>query len=419
MFSQYTKLPSSPDDKSQKSTSSLGCLRCLYRPRVFFIIVLVVIGGTLVVLFQLFKGHNESSVQIEPHTPNADQEKQPDTITTISAPFHSSPQSQWIKSFDAETRPSWMDLPLPLEPLAFRVAVMSHPSEVERRQLIRDNIFKGVRPSEIDLKYCFVLGLPDNVPAERKMDTLRKEQEKHGDLEVMDIDDARDRLSQKRYHALKWAEAFSNTSYDYFMTIDSDTFVRFGALARRLPTVLEGKNIDPRKDATMVARMGSHWWYWLGTVSDENKESTEEDLRLDGPWYPYPIGIGYMLSSYLVKQFLSAKPPLPHHIAYPCDDVMIGSWISSLNVFADPQHTFRVSKRNDWNIDVGIRPDPLLPEPVNTIVVDDHGWHDYKGRPSVEEYGGPIGWDSVCIHHVRESEIKSLREIEELQGEWD
>lgn len=79
------------------------------------------------------------------------------------------------------------------------------------------------------------------------------------------------------------------------MSMDSDTFVRFGALARRLPTVLEGKNINPREDPVIVARMSPHWWHWLGTVSDENESTEEEDLRLDGPWYSYPIGIGYML----------------------------------------------------------------------------------------------------------------------------
>lgn len=202
MSSQYT-IRSSPDDKSHKLISR-GCFRFLYRPRVFLVIVLVAVGGSLVVLFQLFKNHREFSVQLEPQVPIADTEKQLEIIPTISAPFASNPQSQWVKSFDTETRPSWMDLPLPDKPLAFRVAVMSHPNEVKRRQLLRDNMFRGVRPSEINLAYRFVLGLPNNVPAENKMDTLREEQEKHGDLEIMDIDDAFDKLSQKRYHAFKW-----------------------------------------------------------------------------------------------------------------------------------------------------------------------------------------------------------------------
>lgn len=124
-------------------------------------------------------------------------------------------------------------------------------------------------------------------------------------------------------------------------------------------------------------------------------------------------------SSYLMKQLLSTHPPLPHHIPYPCDDVMIGAWISSLSVFADPQHTFRTAKVHPWNVEVGIRPDPILPHPVNTIVVDDHGWHDYKGRANYEDIGGAVGWNSVCVHHIKENEIKILREVKEYQGEWD
>lgn len=99
---------------------------------------------------------------------------------------------------------------------------------------------------------------------------------------------------------------------------------------------------------------------------------------------------------------------------------MIGSWISSLNVFADPHHTFKVSKRNDWNVAVPIRPEPLLPNPVDTLVINDvPGWHDYQGRANVEEIGGPIGWNSVCIHHIKETELQPLRELEQFQGEWD
>lgn len=79
------------------------------------------------------------------------------------------------------------------------------------------------------------------------------------------------------------------------MTLDSDTFVRFGALARRLPSVLEGRNIVPRKQPVIIARMSPHSRYWLTSVSDNNKDTTEEDVYLEGPTFLYPIGIGYML----------------------------------------------------------------------------------------------------------------------------
>lgn len=225
------------------------------------------------------------------------------------------------------------------------------------------------------------------------------------------------------------------------MNMDSDTFVRFDALARRLPTILEGKNTNPREQSVMIARMRGHYWHWLPTVSDDKINTTDvadEDLRLDGPWYDYPIGIGYMLryvsfstpirknapnpsSSFLVTQLLSTQPPLPHHIHFPNDDVMIGSWISSLKNFGNPDHAhdFQISAKNPWNVAVKVQPEPLLPHRVNTIIINDHGWHDYPGRANVEEIGGSIGWNSVCIHHIKEKEIKLLRQLDSFRGEWD
>ncbi|GJJ08033.1 hypothetical protein Clacol_002240 [Clathrus columnatus] len=344
-----------------------------------------------------------------------------------------------IFTFDKEPRPSWMDSPPTQPPLSLRVAVLSHPKEVQRRQLIRDNIFKGVRRNEIQIDYRFLVGLPadGNYFSKKKVEKLREEGKEHGDLVIVEIKEAFDRVSEKRFAALKWANSFSNASYDYFMNLDSDTFVRFGSLARRLPTVLKDKNVNPKEHPIIIARMRPHWWHWVTTVSDKNQDSTDQDLRLDGPWYSYPIGIGYMLrcslnlsqvavrfqtsrSSSLVKSMVTTRVPLPHHIHYPNDDVMIGSWISSLKTFPDPKHTFRVSRQHDWNLDTTISPQPLHPNIIDTLIVNDiGGWHDYPGRANVKEIGGSVGWNSVCIHHVKEDEIKLFRRVSEFQGDWE
>lgn len=80
------------------------------------------------------------------------------------------------------------------------------------------------------------------------------------------------------------------------MMMDSDTFVRFGALARRLPTILDEKNINPREQPVMIARMSPHSRYWLTTVLPEDEGTiVGEDMHFNGPTYSYPIGIGHML----------------------------------------------------------------------------------------------------------------------------
>lgn len=37
----------------------------------------------------------------------------------------------------------------------------------------------------------------------------------------------------------------------------------------------------------------------------------------------------------------------------------------------------------------------------------------------MDEINGAIGWNSVCVHHIKESEVKMMREMKEFEGEWD
>ncbi|KAF4623874.1 hypothetical protein D9613_002384 [Agrocybe pediades] len=47
-----------------------------------------------------------------------------------------------------------------------------------------------------------------------------------------------------------------------------------------------------------------------------------------GPWYDYPGGIGYVPSSNLTATIINVEPPVGHHVLYPEDDAMIGSWLT-------------------------------------------------------------------------------------------
>ncbi|GJJ06869.1 hypothetical protein Clacol_001065 [Clathrus columnatus] len=339
--------------------------------------------------------------------------------------------------FDKKPRPKWLDSPyttksLSKEPLILRVAVISHPSELERRRAIRDSIFRGVPSHEIQFDYRFFLGVSEDMEDGNggKTNSLYREAEKYKDMVILkNIPETYDRIAQKRFAALKWAsrsiflaDTFSNTTYDYFMTLDSDTFVRFKALARRFSVIMKNhKNVNPREQAIMIGRMKYARTYWLNAmIDDEDANTLERDIEVYGPRYKYPVGIGYMLSSFLVKTLLSIEPPVPHHIEYPKDDVMIGFYVASLKHY--PKHNSVYRYGHPWNI-FSTRvypPRNLLPRPIDTLIIDDNlGWHDFPGRKYGHKFEGSVGWDSVCVHHIKTEEFYFLRNMKEFQGEWE
>lgn len=81
--------------------------------------------------------------------------------------------------------------------------------------------------------------------------------------------------------------------YDYSMTIDSDTFCRFQALARRVRHYYS--ELRPQEEPILIGRMGVHLIYLKNTIPDDNLGDADEDFVMKGPWYAYPSGIGYML----------------------------------------------------------------------------------------------------------------------------
>lgn len=98
---------------------------------------------------------------------------------------------------------------------------------------------------------------------------------------------------------------------------------------------------------------------------------------------------------------------------------MIGSWIASLKYFPDQSVNFSAPQGLGGQ-PFGFHPDPLYPYPIDTTLINDYwGWHDYPGRAYLADINGAIGWNSVCIHHIKDSEIKMLREMKEFQGEWE
>ncbi|KAF4616130.1 hypothetical protein D9613_011266 [Agrocybe pediades] len=315
-----------------------------------------------------------------------------------------------------DKKPAYLNAPAS-EPLVIRLAIISRADEFEKRQALREAMLDGIPSAYVQLDYRFFVARATGLTSWITRQRVAREKSRYNDMEVMDsIRDVAGRISEKRFAALKWTGLSPRDQYDYSMTMDSDSFCRFRALAQRLRHVYS--DIKPRTDPVLLGSMSVQHVYYINTVPDGNPDDNEEDPHVIGPWYSYPAGIGYLLSSNLTGTLLSTDPPLPHHINYPSDDVMIGVWVAGLQYLADPNQQFE-----SWNRDDGpvpphrVYPKPYLPYTIKTNVVDDKtGWHDLKNRGRAER---AVGWDSVCVHHLKPDEMRALRWKEEFRGEWD
>ncbi|KAF8510873.1 hypothetical protein BU17DRAFT_55076 [Hysterangium stoloniferum] len=394
-LTQYARLPQEEEwptaslAPSQWILSSKRILKFLRRPRlivafVFVIAIITFVGRNLT--------WNASSTPSKPLFSNG-------TFT-----FHES------------LRPTYLDIQLQ-SPLAVRVAVITRRNEFERRHALRQSMLQGIPSTDVQLEYRFFLGErspPFSFHEWILSWRIAYESVMYGDITLLnDIVDIPARLSEKRYSALKWAGNVPRDTYDYFLTIDSDTFCRMTVLARSLPHLYAQKNLKPREKPILIGRMGSHLTYFQNTVPDGYENSQGQDEVIRGPWFPYPTGIGYMLSSSLVSTLLSATPPLPHHIHYPSDDVMIGAWIAGMRYFPNSSIEFSsIAKLPD--LEHSVKPRPYFPQVIETEILDNWNWHDFPGRP----HHTKIGWESTCIHRWSGEEMRAFREMSEVKGEW-
>ena len=58
----------------------------------------------------------------------------------------------------------------------------------------------------------------------------------------------------------------------------------------------------------MIGRMGEHLVYFENTISDDEEDDKAEDHLFKARWYPYPVGIGYMLRSGFLRLFSCFAP---------------------------------------------------------------------------------------------------------------
>ncbi|KAF9555193.1 hypothetical protein CPC08DRAFT_712226 [Agrocybe pediades] len=321
------------------------------------------------------------------------------------------PEVDWVEDafeFEGHEKPHYLDAPMD-RPVVIRLSIMSRVDEFETRQTLRETMLDGIKPSEVKLDYKFFVGRAED---EEVWKELRPRILKESDVVILDhIVDIKPRLSEKRFEGVKWAASVPHDQYDYAMTLDSDTFCRFHVLAKRLRHIYS--DVNPREKPALLGRMLQHRVYFLNTVPDDDEDPTRQDEHLAGPWYDYPGGIGYVLSSNLTATIINVEPPVAHHVLYPGDDVMIGSWVGCLRHFPDPNVQFMTTIEPFEPA----YPKPYYPYSIDTRIINEVvAWHDFKGRGG---HNKSIGWESTCIHKITLDEMRAFREMKEVRDEWD
>ena len=128
-------------------------------------------------------------------------------------------------------------------------------------------------------------------------------------------------MGMKRLAALEWVRSHlhlratqylidqkaadaPSSSYDFFVTMDTDSFIRFRYLAVRLHSMKP--NADPRTEEILWGRFLNSKQSW----HDSKKYFTEATEP-----FKYPSGMTYLMSSMLVDTLSKSSPPA--NIPYP------------------------------------------------------------------------------------------------------
>ncbi|TFK43901.1 galactosyltransferase-domain-containing protein [Crucibulum laeve] len=388
---------------------------------------LVVIGTTVLLFFILlisFRSYGSTDVKTPSNTTERPIEEEKPTETPVLTKNSTVSVVEFPEdtfAFDKESQPEWLNSTFKGEPVVIRLAIPSRLAGFERRQALREAVLLGIPESVAQVDYRFLVGtapefMEDSEETHRR---LAEENRVYNDIVILeDVVDIPETVSEKRYAALKWAGSVSNGTYDYFMTMDSDTFCRFTILVRRLSQLYGKKNVNPREQPVLIGRMGEHYTYFLDVMPDKDNATAKVDYDvLSGPWFPYPSGIGYIISSSLVNTFLSTDPVLPYHIPYPSDDVMVGSWVASLRNYHNTTMVWNSTNIKSDEPIHRVYPSPYFPEAIDTTVINDiEGWHDFPHRGG---HDAPISWGSTCIHRFSPDEMRAFRQRKEIRGEWD
>ncbi len=110
--------------------------------------------------------------------------------------------------------------------LFYLIYIHSAPSNVERRQAIRNTWAQEGTLSDSEVRLVFVLGLPsgDATTVAKIQSDVIEESKQHGDIIQMEFIDSYKNLTFKATSILKWIVTFCPHA-DYIIKADDDVFI--------------------------------------------------------------------------------------------------------------------------------------------------------------------------------------------------
>ena len=213
--------------------------------------------------------------------------------------------------------------PCPGRPLQLLVLVLSSPHGPTRRTAIRGTWLYNFRTADIKVMPKFLVGTKKL--SRSTIGNLTQENAMfHDILFLPDLEDAYSNLSLKVLLGLKWA--WQNTSFDFVLKADDDSYVQIDKLGE----LLQKLQCEDRL----------YWGFFMGYAFPEPTGRWAERRWFNCPHYlPYAMGGGYVLSRKVVEILMRFPDRLK---MYNNEDVTVGSWLAP----------FRLTRKHDLRFDV-------------------------------------------------------------------
>lgn len=192
------------------------------------------------------------------------------------------------------------------------IVIMTRANDSAVRAVIRDTWLKLSSKGVAVFRHIFPVGIANL--SKRSLELLDEEQNLNGDLLLLDalIDDYAN-LARKTLMAIDAVCHMYN--FDFLLKVDSDSFVRVGALLKAL------------KD---IAHPRLYWGFLDGRAKPRRRgQWAEREWVLCDRYLPYQLGGGYVLSHKLAD-FISRNKDLLK--LYRSEDVSVGAWLAGLDV---------------------------------------------------------------------------------------
>ena len=210
---------------------------------------------------------------------------------------------------------------------AFAVAIISSRNDIQVRQVLRDTLLQRGEYLQMALasrKECedrpkilwrFFIGFDGNKDIDNEMEQrLEKEQMLFGDVIVVPFAEGKDNLTRKRKESLLWATKLQNGelgldgSFEFFMMMDTDSFIRFDLIYLELRSLIDQRTADKTGPALIWGKIITAKW--------------EKFLT-----YSYPAGPGFAMTPNVLDVLSNSLETTRADYKYPFDDVAVGKWI--------------------------------------------------------------------------------------------